>query len=185
MPTLAEPITDVDLWADCRAGSSEALAELYDRFASPLLAYLLSLTADRDAAEEVLQQVFVEVLRLGPALPQDRRPSAYLFASARNRAANLVRESQARQRALFAYELLARQKASGCFAGDETLEQELLARLNSGLRWLSEGEREAILLHTQGELTFQEIARITGEPQGTVATRYRTGLEKLRGYLSL
>jgi len=61
---------------------------------------------------------------------------------------------------------------------------ECLERLNEGLNQLSEAEREVVLLHTHAYLGFREISELLNTPQGTIASRYRTAIGRLREWLN-
>ena len=61
-------------------------------------------------------------------------------------------------------------------------EAELLNRIMGGL---PEKQREVLIMKVYGRLTFQQIARTTGQPQGTVATRYRLAIKKIRSVLQM
>ena len=94
---------------------------------------------------------------------------------------NLYRGRKRRARFEKDYEVFVRRRTGAPEDGLRPLErEELRARLNRALADLPGPQREVVLLRMQGELTFEKIARLTATPQGTVATRYRTAIRKLR-----
>ena len=181
--TLSTAQSDAELLAAFQSGQEDAFEEFYERHARALLAYLLGMLKDREWAEEGLQQVFIALARRVRDLPPDLQTRLYLFRSARNWALNAIRGRRRQKRLAERYELLARQRSTAPGPEQPLEAAGVRAELNAALRALSEEEREAILLHTQAELTFQEIAHLTEAPLGTVATRYRAGIEKLRRHL--
>ncbi len=173
---------DEDLLVAWQTGQAGAFDELYARHAPSVLGYLLAMMKNREAAEEALQHVFIGFLGRMKALPRETNVRAFLFASARNRVATIARESERGERFTGTYEVLVRRRADALPASPLELEETRM-KLNAGLRQISEHEREVILLRCQGELTFEQIATVTGAPLGTVATRYQAGIRKMRDYL--
>lgn len=171
--------------AALRAGDVQGFEAVYCRFCKPLLAFLVGMTGDRNTAEELLQRVFVGLARRAPHLPEDTNVRAHLFASARNSVASYRRTRMRRARFEEGSEVFARWRAGADSDGLSTLEREdLRGQLNRALAGLPGPQREAVLLRTHGEMTFQEIAEATGVPLGTVATRYRIGIRKLQEAMS-
>jgi RNA polymerase sigma-70 factor (ECF subfamily) len=107
--------------------------------------------------------------------------AAYVFTIARNESNRLAerRKRDPAESTDVAADLLFDEASSDDLSRRETA--ELVA---GALRNLSPNEREVIELKTYAGLTFREIAGVTGSPQGTVATRYRAGLEHLRRALA-
>jgi RNA polymerase sigma-70 factor (ECF subfamily) len=134
----------------------------------------------RADADDVLQETFARLAAAPDKLARVQNLTAYVFTVARNEAARLqarnAREHR-RRAALDAADLYC--EASG----DDPAAREAAEALFSALARLSDAEREVVELKTYGELTLQEIADVTGAPLGTVATRYRAALARLRGWL--
>jgi RNA polymerase sigma-70 factor, ECF subfamily len=158
-------------------GDPTAFVELYDACADRVHHYLFLRLGSRADADDVLQETFVCLARTRKRLATVENLRAYVFATARNEAMRLV-ERRARDGRLRGYlslkSLLDEAPADGLEAVD-TAEwiAATLARLNDDLR-------EIVALKIYADLTFREISEVTGLPQGTVATRYRSALEKLR-----
>jgi RNA polymerase sigma-70 factor (ECF subfamily) len=141
--------------------------ELYERHGRALLAYACALLRDPSAAEDVLHQVFLNVVRGRAAIDGD--PVRYLFRAVRNTALNHIR-GHARDVALDAELWLESPDGS----------QETAMALQSALRLLPAEQREVVVLKIWGQLTFEEAAAVVGVSTNTAASRYRYGLEKLK-----
>ena len=162
-------------------GDEAAFAELYDACADRIFHYLMVRLQSRDDAADVLQETFVRLVRTRKRLADVENPIAYAFTVARNEAARLAgrrsREAEGRRGLV----------DSGLFvevAGDDTPGHETADLAAAALARLDPDLREVLQLKTYAGLTFREIAEVTGLPQGTVATRYRTAIEKLRAWLA-
>jgi RNA polymerase sigma-70 factor (ECF subfamily) len=150
-------------------GGAEA-ARLYDTFAPSLFRYALMILASREAAEDVIQQVFLAVLaRRGAAVEDEEH---YLRRSVRNACYSALRHHRVRETPDLDPELLEA-------AGSGVSQEERLA-LADAIRRLPPDQREAIHLHAFEGCTFKEAAAIAGESPNTMASRYRYAMEKIR-----
>jgi RNA polymerase sigma-70 factor (ECF subfamily) len=141
---------------------------LYREYGAGLLAYGCVITVDRAAAEDVLQQLFLKLLRGDVQLPEVARP--YLYRAMRNAALN------SRRRVSREMELNAE---NSWFVVPQARMEEAMT-LQAELQELPEEQREAVVLHIWGQLTLQEVADVTSVTLNTAASRYRYGLGKLR-----
>jgi len=177
--------TDQHLLTAYQAGDLNAFETLYARHATALLAYAIGMLGDRNEAEEALQQVFSAFVARCPKLPPNTNVRAYLFASARNRIVSVHRSRSRADNFTREYEVFARLRNNHPPQADAGLEDEdTRRRLNGALARLPHEQREVVLLHTQGGLTFSEMAFALDLPGGTVATRYRAAINKLREFLN-
>lgn len=161
-------------------GDSEAFAQFYDRYAALAFALILRIVRDRTDASEVLQDVFWEIWQAATAYdPARGTPEAWVAIRARARAIDRVRSLRRRNEVFVApvEEGLTPDTGAGVKPG-EGLEDRSLVR--SALAQLSEVQREVIELAYYDGLTQTEIAQRTKQPLGTVKTRIRLGLERLR-----
>ena len=186
------------------AGSQDALAALYDRHASAVYAAASRLTADRQVAEEVVQETFLALWnRAATYDPGTGSLPAWLHTIARNRTVDRLRAIGRRPRLVSAGSLrpgdepeavaLERLAASGVVVaggevahGPETelVSAELRATLRDALAEMPETERTVIVLAYRDELSQSEIADRLGWPLGTVKTRTRRALFRLRALLA-
>jgi RNA polymerase sigma-70 factor, ECF subfamily len=160
----------------------EALAEAYRRHAGAVYGLARRLLNDVRLAEEVVQEVFLRLWnnpdRFDPARGSLR---SYLLAHAHGRAVDLLRSEGARRQR---EERDARQAAeAGYDLEHEVWDLTTAERVRSALESLPDGERDAIQLAYFGGLTYREVADRLGQPEGTVKSRIRSGLKRLRGEL--
>jgi RNA polymerase sigma-70 factor (ECF subfamily) len=151
-----------------RSNSSE-VEFLYQQHGRVLLLFALTIAGDRGRAQDAVHQVFLRILEAGN-LRQVADPKAYLFASVRNAVLN---DTKVRQRSV------ALDEESAWFdppQRDYTAELNLRRALNA----LPEDQRQVVVLHVWGELTFLQIGEILGISANTAASRYRYALPKLR-----
>ncbi len=160
-------------------GEPAAFGELYDVCADRLHHYLAVRMGSFDAAGDVLQNTFVRLARSRRHVAGVENPVAYAFAVARNEAHRAAgrRAREERRMTATADELFVA-------APDDHAAREAAESVAAALARLSEELREIIELKHYAALTFREIAEVTGLPQGTVATRYRTAIGRLRGFLA-
>ncbi len=153
----------------------EALRAIYVETRQQLYAYAVSITGNREAAEDAIHGAFEKLLRRS-GLPDGLRP--YVFRSVRNAAYDARRRTKVRNDSVYCAVAAADVVEPGTTAAFQREEIEpLLARL-------SPDERETIVLKIHGGLTFQEIADLRQAPLPTVASWYRRGLDLLRTLLN-
>lgn len=152
------------------APADEALAALYDRFATALFHTARSLLGDDGLAEDAVQDTFLGLVRSTAILSDIENVRAYLFAALRHAAVKL----RARKRGLLPLDVDV--------AGPEPRPPDLdrAVRLERALAELPAEQRELIALKVDGGLTFAEVAACLGVSPNTAASRYRYALEKLR-----
>ena len=158
-----------------RDASGDRLADLYDRFAGMLFRHAAMILADRAAAADVVQTVFLRLAKAGSG--GDVEYLAYLRRAVRNECYSVLR---ARRRDIVSAvdgRLLERVEA----ADDRPAER---LALEQALQQLPAEQREVVHLKVWEGMTFQEIADLTGEPLNTAASRYRYATERLRNILS-
>ena len=161
-------------------GDSEAFAQFYDRYAALAFGLILRIVRDRTDAREVLQDVFWETWQAAGAYdPARGTPEAWVAIRARARAIDRVRSLRRRHEVFVApvEEAVAADTASGSTPGEGLEDRRLV---ESALAQLSDVQREVVELAYYDGLTQTEIAERTKQPLGTVKTRIRVGLERLR-----
>jgi RNA polymerase sigma-70 factor, ECF subfamily len=161
-------------------GEPSAFAELYDSCADRVHHYLVVRLGSTADADDILQETFVRLAQTRKRLASVENLVAYVFATARNEAIRLV-ERRAREGRLWA--VASREVLFHEAPGDDLLAIETAEWAAASLARLSHDLREIVELKIYADLTFREISAVTGLPQGTVATRYRSALEKMRGQM--
>jgi RNA polymerase sigma-70 factor (ECF subfamily) len=177
---------DLELIARIRGGDETAVSALYDRHAAPLLAVAYRLLGDRADAEDVVLEALARVWREAQRFDAARgSPRAWLTVMVRSRALDLIRarrrsERLTAQAARGNPEDVAGVSTSAGQAGDPAEQDEQRRRVLAALAELPPPQREAIELAYYGGLSQSEIAERLGAPLGTVKTRIRDGMQKLR-----
>jgi RNA polymerase sigma-70 factor (ECF subfamily) len=164
------------------AGDLQAMSDFYDQTVTPLFSVALRILGDSGEAEEVIQDVFVQVWEKARTF-DSQIGSAFHWALsvARHRAIDRLRSRQ--RRARLADELLetgAADPAPSDAPDADALGGEEAAAVRTALRNLPQEQRQAIEMAFFGGLTHLEIAQTLNEPLGTIKARIRRGLLKLR-----
>jgi RNA polymerase sigma-70 factor, ECF subfamily len=174
--------SDLELASRMSAGDAGALAICYDRYASRVLGFLIKLVGSREDAEDLLQVTFLEAWRRTHRYdPSRSRLDAWLYMIARSRALDHLRRrrTDGEKIAACVCEPLTPEEPS------EGLERvESLRRLRNALRQLPLDQSEALGLAFFAEMTHVEIADRLNIPLGTIKTRIRLGMMRLREILA-
>jgi RNA polymerase sigma-70 factor, ECF subfamily len=180
--TPAGTAPDEELIERVRWHEEPALATIYDRYSRLIYTIALRIVGDRELAEEVVQDVFQAVWQSAGSFQPSGNFSAWLIGIARHRAIDATRSRRHRARAR--EELLDDERVAAHGAGDGYADVLMLrAMVRTALAKLPASQRQAIVLGYYGGLTHTEIATQLGEPVGTVKSRMRMGLLKLRELL--
>jgi RNA polymerase sigma-70 factor (ECF subfamily) len=156
------------------------IERLYDEHAQPLFAFLLNLTRAEADTRDLLQEIFVKLAREPKLLAGVREERAFLIRLAHNAAIDLMRRRGTREQTKdnFAAEIIS--PFAPTSDPDEAVFRNELA---DALGELPAEQRTVVHLKLWGGLTFEEIAAALEIPPNTAASRYRYGLDKLRGRL--
>jgi RNA polymerase sigma-70 factor (ECF subfamily) len=158
----------------------DPIGDLYLRVGPPAFRLALAIVADRSAAEDVVQEAFVRILRRQGKLGVSDALDGYVTRTVRNIAFNHLRRGRVQRTAQDQLEhgmQLLVEPASG------EAEPSRAAQLSKALRSLPPEQREVIHLRVYEGLPFAEIASRTEVPLGTVHSRYRYALARLRTQL--
>lgn len=164
-----------ELVAGIRAGREQAMSQLYDRYSSIVYSVALRVLGDTGAAEDVLQDVFMQLWRKPEAFDANRGSlAAWLAVIARHRAIDALRK---RKPEIDVSEVV--------IALDLDLEEEAgrkiaIEKVRGALAGMPAEQRKAVELAFFEGLTHSEVAAKLGEPLGTVKTRIRSALMALR-----
>jgi RNA polymerase sigma-70 factor, ECF subfamily len=176
-------------WRGCleriRMRDPEALAELYDDTSSLLYGLAMRILNDSADAEEIVLDVYQHVWKSAHTFDENRGAVwGWLAVLTRSRAIDRLRQAGARRRRELPVEH-SYEKASGSPGPElESIQGEEHRIVRRALETLSSGEREAIELAYFSGLTHVEVAEALGEPLGTVKSRIRAGMRKLRDALA-
>jgi RNA polymerase sigma-70 factor, ECF subfamily len=167
--------TDAMLVSAVRSGDDQAMAQLYERYSPIVYSVALRVLGDTAAAEDILQEVFMQLWR-NPDVFDASRGSlpGWLAVIARNRAIDSLRKRRPETNISEVIVSIEPDLASGAEWS------RALEKIRSALASMSSPQRSALEMAFFEGLTHTEIATKTGEPLGTIKTRIRTGLGALR-----
>ncbi|MGE0640838.1 MAG: RNA polymerase sigma factor [Thermoanaerobaculia bacterium] len=175
-PAGAGP-SDRELMAEVKEGDLARLGELFERHQGRLLHFFLRLTRDRAGAEDLVQEVFVRILKYRGTYQSDAEFTPWMFRLARNAATDLWR---ARPKEL-AHEPDAPEPAAEVEHPVETMEQDdRRRRLARALGSLPEEKRELLLLARFSEMRYDEIGELLGITVGAVKLRVHRAMKELK-----
>jgi RNA polymerase sigma-70 factor (ECF subfamily) len=181
LPNQQTDAEDAGLLRAVARGDESAFARVYDRYSPILLGLLLRILRSRAEAEDVLQEVFLQVWQQARSFDESRgRAFTWLVTLARSRAIDRLRAVDSRERA-------AQRSAEDGVQAPQTRvpaeEEAILAEraevVRSALGELPEEQRQVLVLAYLEGMSQSEIAAAKNQPLGTVKTRTRAGLKKL------
>jgi len=182
---MAADLSDnpIALLQQMASGDREAFRRFYDRYASLAFTFALRLLGSRSDAEDLVQEVFLQVWRQAQSYSSERgSPEAWLITMTRSRAIDKLRANRRRETSpLSPDEATYVERGPSVVPPTQTSEAKLTVQ--GVLVKLPEMQRIVLELAYFDGLTQSEIADHLGEPLGTVKTRMRAGLERLRGFL--
>ncbi len=169
------------LWR-LKHGDKDALRRIYEKYEGDLRALAVNLLHDPGTAEDVVQDVFIGLVRTVPKLHLRRTLRAYLATAVANRARDHFRQ-RSRER-------LAPIEEAGQVAADRdgpvevVGDAELVRKLRAAVAELPCEQREVVMLRVHAGLKFRQIAAHQGTSVKTALSRYQYGLDKLRARLN-
>ncbi|MFK4851435.1 ECF RNA polymerase sigma factor SigK [Microbacterium sp. ZW T6_19] len=174
-----------DLLVGIASGDQSAFARLYDMMSSRVFGLILRVLVNRSQSEEVLQEVFLEIWQSADRFAPNRgQGRSWVMTIAHRRAVDRVRASQSSTDR----DVRAGLKDIGV-AHDSVAEQVELGiegeKVVDALAGLPEAQREALVLAYYGGYSQNEIAVLVGAPLGTIKTRMRDGLIRLRSAMGV
>jgi len=188
---------EFDLCMQCmRSGDKSALREVYEAYLPYIYSIVLGVVGRKEAAEDVTGDFFIKLWEIADTYKPGNGHRAWLARIAKNLAIDSVRKSKREILSEVMDEVNAvSDDASdgGIYKNSEgnpskgidtksIVESEVIEDISitEALQKLSDNEREIVHLKVMGELSFKEIARLLGQPMGTVTWRYRNAMNKLR-----
>src|SRR5690349_15303994 len=151
------------------------MGDLYDRYSGVVYGVALRVLGNTTSAEDVVQEVFLQLWRNPQAFDADRgRLASWLAVIARNRAIDLLRKRPMEE------DIDEMPISTGVNLEDESSQRLAVEKVRGVLGQLPQDQRKALEMAFFEGMTHTEIASKTGEPLGTVKTRIRSGLLALR-----
>jgi RNA polymerase sigma-70 factor, ECF subfamily len=191
IPNEASNSEDLTLLGQVSQKDQQALEALYEKYQRIVYSLVLRIVRDEDEASELLQDVFVQVWQKADLFDKDRGNfSTWLLTLAHNKAINTLRSKAYKKRSL---ETRGDDDEIMRLAGEavtnvstplsEQIADDARVQVLDALRKIPEAQREALTLAYYEGLSQSEIAEKLGVPLGTVKTRMRQGMLKLKEFL--
>jgi len=162
-----------------RRGSREALTRIYEKYKADLLLLAMGLLNDKAAAEDIVHDVFLSFVRGLDGFRLTGSLKGFLLTCTANHARNWNKAQRVRLRPVG-----ADGESAGRTVAEEPLEtlacNEQLELLSGALAELPFEQREIVMLHLHGRMTFQAIAKARQISANTAKSRYRYGMDRLR-----
>lgn len=183
-PNVPDPGCDRTLVRHLYAGQTEALGQLYDRYASLVYTLALKMLGNPQEAEDLTQEVFITLWQQQKYDPERGSMGSYLATYTRSRALDRLRVQGNRRRILQQFRgVLAKGAHPLAQPLDHASQQEQGQQLRAALDQLPATEREVLEIAYFEGLSQSQMAARLGLPLGTVKTRCRQGLLRLRTLL--
>ncbi len=175
-------VTDAELLQHLTAGDEMALRSLYERYWNRLYEYAVHKVEYQETAEEIVQDIFIDLWRRRDHLVIERL-EPYLFGAARNRIIDVIRAGMARKYHEESAQLIRFTGVQHLDAEEELAYKELYAAIEEGLDLLPEKTREIFRLNRLDQLSAREIAALLDMPARTVEYHITHALRTMKVYL--
>ena len=187
-PTLKQAVTargDAELVVRALKGRDDGFEELVRRYQRPIVSYVYRMTGDYDAALDLTQEVFIKVYNSLARYRPEYKFSTWIYRIAHNAAVDHLRRRPSRPQGLDRTardgETYERPVASDAPSPEQLSERaEMRAEIEDVIQQLPASYRELILLRHAHDLSYDEIAEVTGLPLGTVKNRIFRAREAMR-----
>lgn len=181
-------LADVELVSTAIAGREAGFEELVRRYQRPIAAYIYRMVNNYDSALDLTQEVFIKVYNSLARYRSEYKFSTWIYKIAHNAAIDFLRRHAVREQALAVgvdgdnREMAIESRR--LTPEQESEREELRAQIESAVRLLPSTYRELIVLRHSHDLSYDEIAEVTGLPLGTVKNRLFRAREAMRGELA-
>jgi RNA polymerase sigma-70 factor (ECF subfamily) len=194
-PAARDPRSDEELMCAFRDGEAIAFEPLLLRHRRGVFNFLLRSVHNRSRAEELLQDVFLRVIRAKDRYERTAKFSTWVYTIARNITVDESRRAKFRQHTSLDAKRGRQAGDSGVSLLDVSATEQvgtddaadgpqLRARMAAAIDQLPDEQREVFLMRQLAGLSFKEIGEVVGAPENTVKSRMRYALEKLRSELA-
>jgi RNA polymerase sigma-70 factor (ECF subfamily) len=178
-PACAQPTNEVPV----QPNIGDVLLRTFNDLRDELVSTLCFMLGNADDAQDVAQETFLRCWRTQESLPDVHDLRAWIFRVGLNAAKDLQRSAWRRRvKPLLEADAMPMTANPSPLSGLE--DQETIQRVREALLELRPEEKEVFLLRQNGELTYEQIAEMSGRPVGTIKTQMRTALQKLRKILT-
>lgn len=169
-------------------GRKDGLKKIYEEYAPYIYGIVRSVLQNREDAEDVTSDFFIRLWEKSESYKAGNGHKGWMATIARNMAVDRIRKY--RKEEVVDFSATNHEEDSGYpgtqiamnAASPDDVEEEVVSEISirEALQKLNEREQNVIHMKIMGEMTFQEIADILGEPLGTITWRYREAIKKLR-----
>jgi RNA polymerase sigma-70 factor, ECF subfamily len=182
-PVTAGSASAIRLIQQVAKQDRDAFSQLYDRFSTLVFTLAIRMLKARSDAEDLLQEVFLQVWRQAENYSAERgSPEAWIINIARSRAIDKIRYNRRMEKSFVLTDDPARAESAENI--ESAAESDVRMAMNSALANLPATQRKALELAYLDGLTQTEIAESLAEPLGTIKTRMRSGIQRLREIVS-
>ena len=172
-------VPDEDVMLQVRDGEVHMLGVLFDRYQAPLFNFYSKMTQDRTVSEDLVQEVFLRILRYRQTYRPGTAFRTWMYQIARNTRIDQLRKTRPESP-------LATEPTAPAKIADSAERQQEAQLLQRALMQLPEDKREILVLSRFQEMKYDEIARLLGCETGAVKVRVHRALQQLREvYLAL
>lgn len=165
----------------CKSGDGESFRQLIKLYKNQLFGYLLRFTNSKDVAEELFQETLIKVWKGIKKYNHNKKFSSWLFTIAHNVAMDFLRKNKS---TFTNYEEII-SKPSNENLEETIIKNETLEIINESINNLSQKQKAVFLLRQHGEMTFKEIAKVTGEPLNTVISHMHYSIKRIKKQIEL
>ena len=179
-PSRSGPGSDAELASAFRRGDRRALAQLYERYKRPLYLFARRMLGDPESAIDLVQEVFLRLHERREQLDRPERFRSWLFTAARNRCLTELRHGRRWQ----PIDQAPADRLVAAPPSDAREREEKLGRLRDALESLRVEYREVLILREYQELSYREIAEVTGSTESAVKSRLWKARQTLHAALA-
>lgn len=184
-PPTAGSASAVEVEDDRATDPAERIERAFARHQKELLGTLYHLIGNVEDAQDALQEAFVKCWRHREEIAHVECLRAWIYRVVLNTGRDLRQSAWKRKRRSMDEPTAETLKSSADDPATDTIRREEVAQLRQALLDLRPEEKEVFLLRENGDLTYEQMAEALGIPVGTVKTRMRTALARLRGVLGV